>query len=96
MVVGITGLPWLVATALQSLHLFTLVAALLFVSYKDFCHPLEKENATHSSILAENSVDRRAWQATVYGVAKSQWLDTTEQLTYPKESYLHCSHGLYV
>ena len=30
--------------------------------------PLEKEIATHSSI--ENSMDRKAWQATVHGVAK--------------------------
>ena len=35
--------------------------------------PLEKEMATHSSILAmENSLDRGAWWATVRGVAKSQ------------------------
>ena len=34
--------------------------------------PLEKEMATHSSILAwENPLDRGAWQATVYGVTKS-------------------------
>ena len=34
--------------------------------------PPEKGMATHSSILAlENSIDRRAWWATVYGVAKS-------------------------
>ena len=35
--------------------------------------PLEKEMATHPSILAwRNPVDRRAWQATVHGVTKSQ------------------------
>ena len=35
--------------------------------------PLEKEMATHSSILAwRNPMDRRAWQATVHGVTKSQ------------------------
>ena len=34
--------------------------------------PLEKEMATHSRILAcENSMDRRAWWATVHGVTKS-------------------------
>ena len=31
--------------------------------------PLEKEMATHSSIL-ENSMDRGAWQATVHGVSE--------------------------
>ena len=35
--------------------------------------PLEKEMATHSSILAWSiPMDRRAWQAIVHGVAKSQ------------------------
>ena len=35
--------------------------------------PLEKEMATHSSILAwENPMDRGAWQATVHGIGKSQ------------------------
>ena len=35
--------------------------------------PLEKEVATHSSILAErNPTDRGAWQATVHAVSKSQ------------------------
>ena len=34
--------------------------------------PLEKEMATHSSILAwENPMDREAWWATVHGIAKS-------------------------
>ena len=34
--------------------------------------PLEKEMATHSSILAlENPMDRGVWQATVHGVTKS-------------------------
>ena len=32
----------------------------------------EREMATHSSILVENSMDRGAWWATVYGVIKSQ------------------------
>ena len=36
-------------------------------------HALEKEMATHSSVLAWRiPMDRRAWQATVHGVAQSQ------------------------
>ena len=36
-------------------------------------YPLEKEMAIHSSTIAwKNPMDRGAWQATVYGVAKSQ------------------------
>ena len=35
-------------------------------------HALEKEMATHSSVLClENPRDRGAWQAAVYGVAQS-------------------------
>ena len=35
--------------------------------------PLEKGMATHSSILTwETPMDKGAWQATVYGVTKSQ------------------------
>ena len=35
--------------------------------------PLEEGMATHSSIFAWRiPMDRRAWQATVYGVAQSQ------------------------
>ena len=35
--------------------------------------PLEKEMATHSSILGlENPMDEEAWQATGHGVAKSR------------------------
>ena len=42
--------------------------------------PLEREMATHSSILAwKNSMDRGAWQARAHGVAKE--LDTTKQLS---------------
>ena len=34
---------------------------------------LEKEKATHSSILAQkNPMDRGAWRATVHRVAKSE------------------------
>ena len=33
--------------------------------------PLEKETATHSSILAwDHPTDRRAWRATVHGVTR--------------------------
>ena len=36
--------------------------------------PLEKEMATHSSILAWRILmDRGAWRATVYGATKSNW-----------------------
>ena len=35
--------------------------------------PLEEDMATHSSILAwKLPMDKRAWWATVHGVAKSQ------------------------
>jgi len=37
--------------------------------------PLEKKMATHSSILTRESMDRRAWLATVHGLAE---LDTTK------------------
>ena len=41
--------------------------------------PLEKEMAIHSGILGlENPLDRGAWRATVYEVAKKS--DTTERL----------------
>ena len=40
--------------------------------------PLEEGMATHSSILSWRiPIDRRAWQATVHGVAKSR-IDVTE------------------
>ena len=35
--------------------------------------PLEKETATHSSILAWRFLDRRAWQATVHGVSSVRY-----------------------
>ena len=42
---------------------------ILSLSWED---PLEKEMATHSSVLAWRSpMDRRAWKAIVHGVAKS-------------------------
>ena len=41
-----------------------------FLSQED---PLEKEMATHSSILAWRiPMDRGGWQATVHGIANSQ------------------------
>ena len=49
--------------------------------------PLEKETATHSSILAwESPMDRAAWRATVHGVTESQiGLNThTHALLYDK------------
>ena len=39
-------------------------------------HPLEKEMATHSSILAWRIL--RTWQATVHGITES---DMTEELS---------------
>ena len=42
--------------------------------------PLEKEMATHSSILGlENPMDREAWRATVHGITQSQ--TTLKQLS---------------
>ena len=35
--------------------------------------PLEKEVATHSSILLGNPKDRGAWQATVHGVTEESY-----------------------
>ena len=45
--------------------------------------PLEDDMAPHSSILAENPMDRGAWQATVHGVAKSQ-----TRLSYTEHKHL--------
>ena len=42
--------------------------------------PLEKEMATHSSILAWEILWTEEWRITVYGVTNK--LDTTEQLNY--------------
>ena len=38
-----------------------------FLGWED---PLEKEMATHSSVLAWESMDRGAWRATGHGVTK--------------------------
>ena len=41
--------------------------------------PVEKEMATHSSILArENSGNREAWLATVHGVTEESEMTVTE------------------
>ena len=51
--------------------------------------PLEKEKATHSSVLAWRlPMGRRAWRATVHGVTKS---DITERLSTTQHYYYaHC------
>ena len=41
-------------------------------------NPLEKEMASHSSILAWRTTHRGAWQVTVHGITVS---DETERLT---------------
>ena len=58
--------------------------------------PLEKEMATHSSILAWR-MDRGAWQATVHGVTNSRtWLKqlNTTQHQEPRWSYWPSDHIL--
>ena len=48
--------------------------------------------ATHSSILAENPRDRRAWQATGHEVAKRQTrLSTARYSTLHRETQSHSS-----
>ena len=47
--------------------------AVLIPSQED---PLQEKMATHSSTCLENPMKRKAWQATVHGLAKE--LDTTE------------------
>ena len=62
-------------------------------------HPLEKEMATHSSILAwGNPMDRGAWRATVHGVTRVGHNSATEQAisnlffkAVSKEHYVACS-----
>ena len=41
-------------------------------TFSFYFHALEKEMATHSSVLAENPRDGGAWWAAVYGVAQSR------------------------
>ena len=54
---------------------------------------LEKEMATHSSVLGlENSMDREAWWATVHGVAKSQPGLSDLTFTFTLNSVVKTSH----
>ena len=57
---------------------------------------LEKEMATHSSILAWNAPWRGAWWATVHGIAKS-WTQpsahTYVQVIPEKTTTIHCAGG---
>ena len=44
-----------------------------WVRFLDWENPLEKEMATHSTVLClENSMGRGAWRATVHGISKSR------------------------
>ena len=47
--------------------------------------PLEKEMATRSSILGENSTDRGAWQATVHGLEEIRTIEHLRMLTTPQQ-----------
>ena len=72
-------------------------------------HALEKETATHSSVLAclENPRDVRAWWAAVYGVAQSRtrlkWLSSCHDkdvipegdLSFYLHNYLSITYHLY-
>ena len=55
---------------LIAIHLSFNVSAIYLVIY--YINQMEKEMATHCSIYSwlENSTDRGAWRAIVYGVAK--------------------------
>ena len=62
-------------------------------------HPLKKERATHCSILnLENPINRRAWCATVHGVAKSQdktqWLNNQHHHEISQPGWLTNSRSL--
>ena len=46
--------------------------------------PLEKESNPLQYSHLENSMDRRAWQATIHGVAKSQTHLSDSALTHEK------------
>ena len=58
-------------------------------------HLLEKEMATHSSVLGlEHPMDGGAWWAAVHGIAKSQTqLSDFTFLSFPKNKICHCFHG---
>ena len=52
--------------------------------------------ATHSSILANNPMDRRPWQATVHGVSKTQMLLNTEVHTHTIWDSIPCKGTYFV
>ena len=54
----------------------------ILVHFLGWEKPLEKEMATHSSILLEKPMDRGAWWAAVLGVAKSQTRLSDSHLTF--------------
>ena len=55
---------------------------------------LDKEMATHSSILPGKSHDRGAWRGTVHGVAMES--DTTERLNKLKQHLALLSEGFFM
>ena len=83
----LSNIPWCVCVHHIFIHVFPSGSAVknppavlemwtLSLGRKD---PLEKEMATHSSILVwKNPMNRGAWQATVHKVAKSWTLSTQE------------------
>ena len=52
-------------------HIYTYVCVHIYIYVCVYAYVLEKETATHCSIL-ENSMDRGAWWTTVHGVTKSR------------------------